>query len=69
MYKVVVVVLFKAGDHEPVILLSDVVGKGTGVAPEQIAATVSNVGSNNRIDRYRCCCSHHRDNHRLQQLV
>ena len=39
-----VVVLFKAGDHEPLIPLIDVVGNGTSVAPEQIAATVLNVG-------------------------
>jgi hypothetical protein len=44
MYKVVVVVLFKAGDHVPVILLSDVVSNGVSVAPEQIAVTGSNVG-------------------------
>jgi hypothetical protein len=40
----VVVVLFNAGDHMPVILLSDVVGNGISVVPEQIAATGSNVG-------------------------
>ena len=39
-----VVVLFNAGDHEPLILLSDVVGNGVSVAPEQIAATALNVG-------------------------
>ena len=39
-----VVVLFKAGDQVPVILLSDVVGNGASVAPEQIAVTGSNVG-------------------------
>ena len=39
-----VVVLFNAGDHVPVILLSDVVGNGASVAPEQIAVTGLNVG-------------------------
>ena len=39
-----VVVLFKAGDHEPLIPLSDVVGNGVSTAPEQMAATASNVG-------------------------
>jgi hypothetical protein len=37
-------VLFKAGDHVPVILLFDVVGRALKVAPEQIAATCVNVG-------------------------
>jgi hypothetical protein len=35
---VVVVLLFNAGDHVPVIPLLDVVGKALKVAPEQIAA-------------------------------
>ena len=39
-----VAVLFRAGDHEPVIPLSDVVGKAVSVAPEQIGATALNVG-------------------------
>jgi hypothetical protein len=41
---VVVVVLFKAGDHEPVIPLLDVVGSGASVVPEHIGATAVNVG-------------------------
>ena len=41
---VVVAVLFNAGDHEPVIPLSDVVGNGDNAAPEQIGATALNVG-------------------------
>jgi hypothetical protein len=41
---IVVAVLFSAGDHVPVILLSDVVGNGDKVAPEQIVATGLNVG-------------------------
>jgi hypothetical protein len=36
---VVVAVLFKAGDHVPVMLLFDVVGSVFNVSPEQIAAT------------------------------
>jgi len=40
----VVAVLFKAGDHEPVIPLLDVVGSADKVAPEQIGATALNVG-------------------------
>ena len=36
--------LFKAGAHDPVIPLFDVVGKGDSVAPEQIGATALNVG-------------------------
>jgi hypothetical protein len=36
--------LFNVGDQAPLIPLSDVVGNGTRVAPEQIAATGSNVG-------------------------
>ena len=35
----VVAVLFKAGDQEPVMPLSEVVGKATKVVPEQIGAT------------------------------
>ena len=41
---VVVVVLFKAGDHIPVIPFVEVVGNGPNAAPEQIAATGLNVG-------------------------
>ena len=37
-------VLSKAGAHEPVIPLLDVVGNGASVAPEQIGATAVNVG-------------------------
>ena len=40
----VVAVLFKAGDHVPVIPLFDVVGKADNVAPEQIGLTAVNVG-------------------------
>ena len=36
---VVVVVLSNAGDHVPVMLLFDVVGRAVKLAPEQIAAT------------------------------
>ena len=36
--------MFSAGDHAPVILLSDVVGSALSVAPLQIAATGLNVG-------------------------
>ena len=39
-----VAVLSKAGAHEPVIPLLDVVGSGDKVAPEQIGATELNVG-------------------------
>ena len=39
-----VVVLFSAGAHVPVIPLLDVVGKAVNVAPEQIGATALNVG-------------------------
>ena len=39
-----VVVLFKAGDQVPVILLRDIVGKGTNTEPAQIAATGLKVG-------------------------
>ena len=39
-----VVVLFNAGDHVPVIPLSDVVGNGDSVPPEQIGATGLKVG-------------------------
>jgi hypothetical protein len=38
------VVLFKAGDHVPVMPLSDVVGRAESVAPEHIGATALNVG-------------------------
>jgi hypothetical protein len=41
---VVVAVLFNAGDQLPVILFSDVVGRGFSVVPEQMAATGLNVG-------------------------
>jgi len=41
---VVVVVLFNAGAHVPVIPLIDVVGNAFKVAPEQIGATAVNVG-------------------------
>ena len=36
---VVVAVLFNAGDHVPVMLLFDVVGRATNVPPEHIGAT------------------------------
>ena len=36
---VVVALLSKAGDHTPVILLFEVVGKAVRVAPEQMSAT------------------------------
>ena len=36
--------LFKAGDHVPVIPLFEVVGNADKVAPEQIGATVVKVG-------------------------
>ena len=39
-----VAVLFRAGDHVPVIPSIDVVGSGDSVDPEQIAATGANVG-------------------------
>ena len=39
-----VAVLFKAGDHVPLIPFSDVVGNAVNTAPEQIAATELNVG-------------------------
>jgi hypothetical protein len=38
------VVLSKAGAHEPVIPLLEVVGNGASVAPEHIGATALNVG-------------------------
>ena len=38
------VVLFNAGDHVPLIPLSEVVGNADNVAPEQIAATGLKVG-------------------------
>ena len=41
---VVVAVLFKAGDHEPVMPLLEVVGSGDSVAPEQIGPTALKVG-------------------------
>jgi hypothetical protein len=41
---VVVAVLFNAGDHVPVILLLEVVGRALKDAPEQIADTCANVG-------------------------
>ena len=37
--------MFSAGDHVPVIPLSDVVGNADNVPPEQIGATALNVGS------------------------
>jgi len=37
-------VLFNAGDHVPVMLLFEVVGRAVSVAPEQILATCVNVG-------------------------
>ena len=40
----VVDVLFIAGDHVPVILLFDVVGKGANASPVQIGATPVKVG-------------------------
>jgi hypothetical protein len=40
----VVAVLSKAGDHEPVMPLVDVVGRADKVAPAQIGATELNVG-------------------------
>ena len=39
-----VAVLFNAGDHVPVILLSEVVGRAANTPPEHIAATGLNVG-------------------------
>ena len=39
-----VVVLFSAGAHVPVIPSLDVVGRADKVAPEQIGATAVNVG-------------------------
>ena len=36
--------MFNAGDHVPVMLLSDVVGNGAKAAPEHIAATGVKVG-------------------------
>ena len=41
---IVVVVLFKAGNHVPLIPLVEVVGKADNVAPEQIGVTALNVG-------------------------
>ena len=40
----VVAVLSRAGDHEPVMPLFDVVGNADKVAPEQIAAIAAKVG-------------------------
>ena len=40
----VVTVSFKAGDHVPVMLLMDVVGKGVNVVPAHIGPTAGNVG-------------------------
>ena len=39
-----VAVLFKAGDHVPVIPLFEVVGKAANVVPEHIGATALKVG-------------------------
>ena len=39
-----VAVLFKAGDHVPVIALFEVVGNADNIPPEQIAATAVKVG-------------------------
>jgi hypothetical protein len=41
---VVVIVLFNAGSHVPLIPLRDVVGNGANMVPEQIGATGLNVG-------------------------
>ena len=43
---VVVVVLFNAGDQEPLILLLDVVGNGEIVEPVQTCSIGENVGAN-----------------------
>ena len=40
----VVAVLFKTGSQVPVIPLLEVVGNGDKLAPEQIGATVLNIG-------------------------
>jgi len=40
----VVVVLFRAGDHKPVIPLLEVVGSGAKVAPAHIEVIAVNVG-------------------------
>ena len=40
----VVAVLFKAGDQDPVMLLRDVVGNGLNEVPEHIGATAVKVG-------------------------
>jgi hypothetical protein len=42
---VVVVVLFKAGNHVPVIPLVEVVGNGDRDAPEHIGATEAKLGT------------------------
>ena len=39
-----VAVLFKAGDHEPLMPFNDVVGNTVNTAPEQIEATGLKVG-------------------------
>ena len=41
----VVVAVFNAGDHEPVMPLVEVVGKAANVPPAQIAGTAVNVGT------------------------
>jgi hypothetical protein len=41
---VVVVVLFKAGDHDPLILFKEVVGNATMLPPAQIELTPLNKG-------------------------
>jgi hypothetical protein len=40
----VVIILLIAGDQIPVIPLLEIIGKGANVAPEQIGATVVNIG-------------------------
>jgi hypothetical protein len=42
---VVVVLLFKTGDHVPVIPLMEVVGKGNRLSPEQMAAICVKAGT------------------------
>lgn len=41
---VVVAVLFSAGDHVPLILLSEVNGRGESTSPEHIGAMALNAG-------------------------
>ena len=41
---VVVAVLFKAGDQDPIIPFVEVVGNGANAAPEHMGATAANVG-------------------------